>query len=1083
MKKSNKPNITDNNNLSLVSFNRFFLKKLGLIFIFLNGFVFSVHAATYYSRGSNVNWNAPSSWSTSACGGTAATSIPGATDDVIICSGTEINVNVNASCNNLTIYGTGILDFTTNGRTLTVNGNLVMDGTAVISGNNNSRVLNINGSFTVLATATNARIGGIQLNVTGTTTVNGVLDFNDATGDKTLNGNVVVNGTWNTTANESFTLSGDLTNNGTFNGGNGTYTLTGVGKSIGGTSSITIATLDISTGASYTNNLLSPNYLYIYDNGAGDLRGVGGTFIQAVNAELRIADDITISTLDATANPNTVIYNGGTGQNVKATTYHHLIINKSGVSSANVAGNNPGTITVNGTLSILGGELQLNDNGDIVMVNTGGNTIINGSSAYLDLAANNATANLGDLTLTNGGSIFRNGGATGTVNATSLLVSGTGGNINRCIFTVSGTSTINAPLIFNSDMGIKTFQGTVTVNSNGSWTSSGTNGITTSANLVFWNGIVSNGASFSAGGATFNTNHQSISGSTPLYFSEVVTVTGAGVGVTNNTTVSMTNTGAGTLTGTGTWIQGANSTLNYSGSTITIASLNASASGNTVDYNRTDGNQTIFNPSAGTYYHLTLSGINNQTKTLSANVDVNGNLTIADEAIFSVSTFDVTLAGNWINSSTNADPFIQGTRTVTFDGSSAQIVSNTGDQQGTEFYNVTIANTSSTGVTLTGSSGNHLIIHSGGTLTLTDGYVYSNSNNIVLINNGASSTPGSSASFIDGPVGKIGNSSFVFPTGKDVSPTGSGVEDVWARIQISAPATATTQFTARYYFTPYSDLTMDATLANVSQIEYWTLDRTGSTDAVNVTLYFENATRSGITDFTSTDLVVAKYNGADWTDNGQSAISGTNPGWVRSTLVSSFSPFSFGSKGGINPLPVEILSFDAKRNGNVVDITWTTASEQNSDYFVVQRSKDGNEFEDVQRVDAAGNSTTIRSYLATDYEPYKEISYYRLKQVDNDGTYKFSAMIAVKFDVDFSMSVYPNPSSGKFNVAIQAKEGEEALVVLRDLLGKECYSKVIVLSNDTEVVAVDKEGKLPAGIYIVTSSSNHSISEKKIVIR
>src|SRR5690606_7996492 len=113
------------------------------------------------------------------------------------------------------------------------------------------------------------------------------------------------------------------------------------------------------------------------------------------------------------------------------------------------------------------------------------------------------------------------------------------------------------------------------------------------------------------------------------------------IALTNNNRVNISSVATGSLTGTGSWIQGNNSTLNYSGATITLPAngLNAQAIDNTVDYNLNANNQTIFNPVSGTYYHLILSNTSGtaRTKTLAAATNVEGNLTISGgNTIFSV---------------------------------------------------------------------------------------------------------------------------------------------------------------------------------------------------------------------------------------------------------------------------------------------------------------------------------------------------------------------------------------------------------------------------------------------------------------
>lgn len=111
------------------------------------------------------------------------------------------------------------------------------------------------------------------------------------------------------------------------------------------------------------------------------------------------------------------------------------------------------------------------------------------------------------------------------------------------------------------------------------------------------------------------------------------------------------------------------------------------------------------------------------------------------------------------------------------------------------------------------------------------------------------------------------------------------------------------------------------------------------------------------------------------------------------------------------PLPVELLGFDVRKDGEGALVTWSTATEQDNDYFVVQRSADGKVWEDLGQVDGQGNSTTQKNYSFVDENPLGGDSYYRLKQVDVDGTFSLSPVKAVSFDgQDFTCKdIYPNP--------------------------------------------------------------------------
>ncbi len=112
------------------------------------------------------------------------------------------------------------------------------------------------------------------------------------------------------------------------------------------------------------------------------------------------------------------------------------------------------------------------------------------------------------------------------------------------------------------------------------------------------------------------------------------------------------------------------------------------------------------------------------------------------------------------------------------------------------------------------------------------------------------------------------------------------------------------------------------------------------------------------------------------------------------------------------PLPVKLVSFLVEKdNRNTsVNLTWQTASELNADYFLIERSVDGRYFETIGQLKAAGNSNRLTSYLFNDEHPKQGINYYRLKQVDFDGTQEQFPVRSVLFDESTqTYGIYPNP--------------------------------------------------------------------------
>ncbi len=542
--------------------------------------------------------------------------------------------------------------------------------------------------------------------------------------------------------------------------------------------------------------------------------------------------------------------------------------------------------------------------------------------------------------------------------------------------------------------------------------------------------------------------------------------------------LTITNIGTFTLagnlignSGTSKWINSTNSTLNVGDAVMNSGILNATALGNTVNYNGST-TQTIKNAFGNSYYNLKTDG--SLVKSLNGNLTILGNIDIAGASSLDVTGIDYSLdiQGNWTNTSTHADPFQERNGTVTFSGTETL---QTITKASVENFNNLTLNKSEGNLSLAGPAS---ISNS---LTLTDGILLTTATNLLTINDNASSTSGNSISYVDGPMKKVGDDAFVFPLGNST---------FWARLAIGAPSNPTDAFTAQYFATGYTDVSTMATtpspvLNNVSLGEYWTCDRTAGSSNVTVKLYWEDANRSGIANYTS-DLVVAHWNGSAWENAGQTAITGSNPGNITSNTLNSFSPFAFGSLAGSSPLPIELVEFTAKLNSSKkTDLNWTTATEINSDYFIIERSADGITFENIATTNAAGNSTSITNYTAIDENPLKGVSYYRLKQFDFDGNFTYSQIESINND-EFNMEVnlFPNPSAdGAFNLDIVGSENEEILVVLFNANGQMVYSKAIVTSSSQTTIAINTENKLSSGIYWVTGTSKNELFRKKLIVQ
>lgn len=405
------------------------LAKAFVLFVALTGLgVWSGEAlaALKYSRAS-AGWSTASTWSTAGCGGAANTTVPGATDDVTICTGHTITTSVNSSALSLVIQTSGTLTQATN-RTLTIGA----------------------GGLSVAGTLTSRN----TLTVNGTTSVSGTLQITSIAGTKTFVGAVTINpgGTWDCTVNESFNFRNGITHNGaTFTSGAGTYTFQTNIQAIGGSSPITFSgAVAVSGAITLTNNNTGGVTI------AGNLTGsaVGSTWVNGINSTLNYrgtAAPMGTRVFTASAVPNTVNYNLAGAQTVKVpfgapATYYHLTLSGSGVKTM------PATaMTIAGDFTMSG--VAATSATAAAALTVGGNFTINSLNTFTAGAflhsvggnwSNSGTFTAGAGTVTFNGAAAQALGGTAATTFNNLTINNASGVTLGSSPTVSGTLTLSA---------------------------------------------------------------------------------------------------------------------------------------------------------------------------------------------------------------------------------------------------------------------------------------------------------------------------------------------------------------------------------------------------------------------------------------------------------------------------------------------------------------------------------------------------------------------------------------------------------------------------------------------------------------
>lgn len=575
-------------------------------------------------------------------------------------------------------------------------------------------------------------------------------------------------------------------------------------------------------------------------------------------------------------------------------------------------------------------------------------------------------------------------------------------------------------------------------------------------------------------------------------------------GGASNFTVSRVTTGDKTFSGTGTLMNFTNSATttltgnitikqNFGGfSTLTNAgtvalkgttaqisgSLNLTTYANTIEFDNTIANFD-FSSIATTYSNLTLSGAS--TKRPLAAWTVNGNFTLNSGVTLDQDSFDddITVKGNWTNLGGTFTPSTTSTTEVTLSGTAEQNVTS----GPSAFGNLIINNTSATGVVLQ----DDMSIGSGRKITLTDGYVFLGNHMLTLVSGNVNPGTPSTSSFIV----TNGKGSFAIEamTGSRIFPVGSsGAAAEYTPVTVDNTGGTSDRYDVKVCDNVYSDGNCSGgTLISSRTInKTWNISESvAGGSSVDLTLQWNAAHE--LTSFDRTGCFISHYTGGSWVQQ-QSVGGATGSGpYVRTVtnLTGSFSPFGVGSAG--SPLPIQLLHFDAQRNGDSVLISWTTASEKNNDYFLIEKTTDGITYTTIAKIKGAGDSDGKLHYSTIDNSPSAGVSYYRLKQVDFDGKYWLSGMEEVIFDRgdhEFIFSLYPNPTSDEAFIQFHnVEKGQQVALIVYDLVGKIISSQTVFIDKDNEhTIHVDFTGH-PSGMYIVAAHSNNINYQKKLIVK
>jgi len=342
--------------------------------------------------------------------------------------------------------------------------------------------------------------------------------------------------------------------------------------------------------------------------------------------------------------------------------------------------------------------------------------------------------------------------------------------------------------------------------------------------------------------------------------------------------------------------------------------------------------------------------------------------------------------------------------------------------------------------------------------------------------------------------------------GLNLTGTGAAVPNTGVSLQIGATTTTTYNsaggiitntdggvvFNRKWNVSPTTQPTSDVTvLYPFTNTEY---------SAIQTALSSKGTTLSNANELQMFKLTSAGTF-ADPHANGATGIilthgsSATTGNWVHSThsngtdhlatfKVSSFSGGGGGGGASNAALPVDLIHFDVHAaNNHSASLHWATASEINNSHFEIERSYDGRAFEMIDQIAGNGNSQhqIEYNYIDEGVHSFENIAFYRLKQVDFDGTSEYSDIRVVRFDavgsgIDFS--AYPNPLTNELSVMVSLSNGEAYQIEITDLQGAKVHHKNHTFTNSIHKL---NTSEWDSGMYILQVATDQGRKFVKVM--
>jgi hypothetical protein len=522
--------------------------------------------------------------------------------------------------------------------------------------------------------------------------------------------------------------------------------------------------------------------------------------------------------------------------------------------------------------------------------------------------------------------------------------------------------------------------------------------------------------------------------------------------------------------------------------------LGLSWSGNTIG-----GNVTVLNT----------GGAANQLRfaSASASMSIAGNVTVNGATAFLTTTgtsslaITINIGGNLVvsagsfslSNSSSSTALVNVTGNVTVASGATLAKSNSGNGsklvfKGTGAHTLSHAGINGSGLNFEIADGGTVTLGAplavNGILTLTNGIINSSATNTLIV---TTLSGGGASSYVNGPLTLKSAASVTLQA--LTFHIGSGASYVPVVLNVTQTAGTTTSFTATALASAPPANALAGTTDKVSHTRCFTV---AGSNVASATVQFPYSAADAVTDNASLRIVQGPAaGGGTWLDIGGTGSLPTT-GTITSNVITDLSTntaFTFANaSGGTNALPVELTGLTGSMNGRSVLLKWKTATEVNNRGFDVERKPASSSvWETIGFVAGAGTTNSAREYLYADRAMAPAVYAYRLKQIDNDGAFTYSAETRVDAGTaaaDFQLlKNYPNPFNPSTTIAFSVPADGMATLKVYNLLGQEVATIFSGMAKAGHFIpAVFNAGGLASGVYVTRLDYNGTSLMQKMLL-